>query len=103
MSTFSRRQFLVTAGAALGATSLLSACGGPVVASECAGYDTLTEAQLRQREALGYVDQTPRAAQVCSNCKFYNAPEGSAACGGCQLFPGPVAPQGWCSGWVANA
>ncbi len=103
MSSISRRQFLAASGAALGATTLLAACGGgggDVTAASCEGYDTLTEAQLAQRQALNYVDNSTTPGQRCDNCRFHNVNEGSA-CMGCQLFPGPVAPQGWCSGWAA--
>ena len=116
-SSYSRRAFLERAtalGAVLGLPSLLTACGGEggetsgetaaaedVQASECAGYDTLTEAQLQTRQALGYVDDSPYPVQLCNNCQFYNQPEGDSPCGGCQLFAGPVAPEGYCNSWVA--
>ena len=100
----SRRRFLATAAGALGLGSTLSACGGGgggVVAAECAGYDQLTAAELQQRAALAYVDESPVIGQRCNNCSFYVAEQGGAACGGCQLFAGPVAPEGYCTGWVA--
>lgn len=101
----SRRRFLATSAGALGLGSVFAACGGGggVAAAECEGYDQLTAAQLQQRAALAYVDNTPIAAQRCDNCSFYTVPEGGAACGGCQLFPGPVAPAGYCTGWAAAA
>ena len=98
----SRRRFLASAGAVLGVGPLLSACGGgDATAAACEGYDALDAAALRQRESLEYVDQTPNAAQRCDNCRFYQAPTGDPSCGGCQLFPGPVVPSGWCRSWVA--
>ena len=98
----SRRRFLVSAGAVLGVGPVLAACGGgDVTAAACEGYDALTPADVQTREALGYVDVTPNAAQRCDNCRLYNAPAGRSPCGGCQLFAGPVAPAGWCRSWAA--
>ena len=99
----SRRQFLVTTGAALGVGAALSACGGGVEAASCEGYAALSPADLQARENLNYVDVTPVAGQRCDNCRLYNAPEGGSPCGGCQLFPGPVAPAGYCTAWAAAA
>lgn len=102
----SRRRFLVASAGALGLAPVLAACGGGeggVVAANCEGYDQLTAAELQQRAALNYVDNSPVAGQICSNCSFWVAEESGAACGGCQLFPGPVAPGGYCTGWAAAA
>ena len=97
-----RRQFVLASAAALGLAPLLSACGGgsePTAASECPGYDVLTPDQLQTRQALGYVDVTPQPEKRCDNCRFYNRTGG--ACGGCQLFQGPVLAQGYCNSWAA--
>lgn len=97
-----RRHFLGVLGAA--ALAPLAACGGgDVTAASCEGYDALTEQDLQTRAALNYVDASPNPAQLCTNCRFYNRPEGGSPCGGCQLFAGPVAPSGWCSSWAAAA
>ena len=74
-----------------------------MTAASCEGYAALDGAALQQRQSLNYVDVTPTPGQRCDNCRFYNAPEGGSPCGGCQLFPGPVAPAGWCQSWVAAA
>ncbi len=117
-ASVSRRAFLGRVAAlGFGASAFLTACGGgeeaapasgaapggSVIAAECEGYDALTPEELQPRQALGYVDNTPDPAQHCSNCRFYNAPAGGAACGGCQLFKGPVAPGGYCNSWAALA
>ena len=128
-TAYSRRAFLgrtATLGAIVGLPSLLTACGGgdeneapgaettdeapdasvaagDVQASECEGYDALTEQDLQTRQTLGYVDNSPDPAKLCNNCQFYNQPEGGSPCGGCQLFQGPVAPEGYCNSWVAMA
>lgn len=100
----SRRQFLAATGAVLGLGPVLAACGGDATrAAQCDGYGSLSTAELQQRQALNYVDASPRADQNCANCRLYNAPEDGGACGGCQLFPGPVVAQGWCTAWAAVA
>lgn len=101
----SRRRFLASAGAVLGVGPILAACGGgsDVTAAGCAGYSDLDAAQLQQRATLEYVDVSATPGQLCSNCRFYDVPEGGSPCGGCQLFPGPVTPGGWCKSWVAQA
>ena len=102
MTPVSRRRFLASA-AAVGALPFVAACGGdPVDSTACAGYDGLSEMELEKRAALDYVDESPKMGLKCTNCKLYAAaPEGSP-CGGCSLFAGPVAPGGWCSGWVST-
>lgn len=102
MPDLSRRRFLASA-AAVGALPFVAACGGQAVDSTaCAGYSDLSELELEKRAALDYVDESPKMGVKCTNCKLYSpAPEGSA-CGGCTLFAGPVAPGGWCSGWMAG-
>lgn len=103
----SRRRFLATTAGAFALSPVLAACGGGdgggVVAANCEGYGALTATELQQRAALNYVDVTPIPTEMCSNCQFYVAAESGAACGGCQLFAGPVAPNGYCTGWVAAA
>ena len=115
--SLSRRAFIGRLGAlgaaGLGATSLLSACGGDdarvgpdgvaiVDSSTCEGYDAIEPAGLQTRQSLNYVDATEMEGKNCANCRFYNVPEGGSPCGGCQLFPGPVSPGGWCQSWVAQ-
>ncbi len=103
MSHLSRRQFALAAGAALGLAPFLAACETPVHAAECASYDTLTPDELQSRQALAYVDETPQPAKRCDNCRFYRRPTGGSACGGCELFAGPVAPGGYCTAWASMA
>lgn len=116
----SRRSFLgrltAVGGAALGGSALLSACGGDnagtegaaggarvVEASSCEGYGTIDAAGLQTRQSLKYVDASPKEGQHCQNCRFYNQPQNASPCGGCQLFPGPVSPGGWCQSWTQQA
>ena len=99
----SRRRFLTVTAGALGVVPALAACGGggPTQASACAGYGDLTGADLAARNALGYVDKSPKPAEICASCRLYNLPEGESPCGGCQLFAGPVLAAGYCDSWAA--
>jgi hypothetical protein len=103
--SLSRRRFLVATAGALGVVPVLAACGGggPTTASACEGYNALTETDLTTRNALGYVDVSANPAEICSTCRLYNAPAAGSACGGCQLFAGPVMAGGYCTGWAAMA
>jgi hypothetical protein len=128
-SNQSRRAFLgrfaALGAVGLGLSSAIAACGGgeqeaqeapagaetesapagdgdQIVAAECEGYDALTEQDLQMRETLQYADESPNPEELCNNCRFYNQPAEGEVCGGCQLFKGPVAPEGWCSSWAAE-
>ena len=103
--SLSRRRFLVATAGAIGVAPILSACGSgaPKFASECDGYSTLTETDLATRNALSYADKSANPAEICASCRLYNAPASGSACGGCQLFAGPVLPGGYCTGWAAMA
>lgn len=120
-----RRDFvtrvLAVGGAGAFLPALISACGGEerpatpdsdvltpegeegqVMAEACPGFDELTDQDMQLRQALEYVDVSPNATQVCSNCQFYTEPEAGSQCGGCELFQGPVAPGGYCNSWAAQ-
>jgi hypothetical protein len=117
-SPTSRRDFLKRLSAVsvigLGASSVLSACGGgesasnteaaPEAAAAPAGcMDTtgLTEQEIAMRNQLQYVDVTANPEQACHNCALYLAAADGAACGGCNLLKGPIAPDGYCISWAA--
>jgi len=72
----------------------------------CDDVSALSASEKERREAqiqaLQYVEQTEKPDQNCENCLFWQAPTGGSECGGCQLFPGPVNPNGWCSTWQAK-
>ena len=99
---------------AIGATTLLKACGGapdeaapePVateVDDPCSDLSDLSEADINLRESLGYVAETPNPEERCDNCALWvPVPEGGQ-CGGCTILPGqPIHPAGWCNSWVAG-
>lgn len=116
------RRFAALSAAGLGLSGMLAACGGgdqsggqaepeaspnaapegaAAAVAECEDYSGLSEQELQKREALGYVPESPNANQVCSNCRFYQQPQGDDVCGGCTLFAGPVNPGGYCNSWAA--
>lgn len=115
--------------AGIGGSTLLSACGGgsdgqgggsgqgqtsgqaagPASADlSCNDLSALSDAQQQQRsqmaESLNYIEQTENPEQYCANCALYEQPEAEETtdneCGGCQLFPGPVHPNGYCTSWA---
>lgn len=114
---YSRRNLLKRAALA-GAVGVgllnLAACGGesakpaePAKPAAATGGQTACAtsgdpaADAGARKALKYVDQSADPTRICSGCRFYKQPDGGAACGGCQIITGPVAPTGYCSTWTA--
>lgn len=124
----SRRKFLRSLGiaGAVGASgSLLVACGGgsddsgssedgtsgtdsesATASADCSDLSSLSDAQKKQRQqqvkALNYVEESPEPDKNCANCQLYQEEKFGEGCGGCQLFPGPVAAEGYCSSWAAQ-
>lgn len=113
----SRRDFLKRLSAAgvigLGASSVLSACGGgesssetaapaeaPEAAAGCMDTSGLTEQEVAMRTQLQYVDSSPDPAKLCDNCALFLTPQEGSACGGCNLLKGPIAPKGYCISWA---
>lgn len=106
--SFSRRDFVKSLSifgvAGLGASTVLSACGGGdsgASADPCGDLTGLTEQEKQTRNLFQYVAETPNPAQRCDNCEFWIDDAFESPCGGCTLFKGPVAPAGWCNSWVA--
>lgn len=100
---------------AIGASTLLKACGGgeeapqpeaetaPAPADDpCSDVSGLSEAEIQGRESLNYVAETPNPAERCDNCALWIEPEGDSPCGGCSIMAGPIHPAGWCTAWVAG-
>jgi hypothetical protein len=71
--------------------------------SICEGAAELSAGDVAARQAVNYVDESPQAGQVCANCRFFKPPAAGAACGGCEVVKGPIAPEGYCSAWVAQS
>ena len=99
---------------AIGATTLLKACGGgpeepePAETSsaasedECGDLSGLTDEEIQGRENLGYVAETPNPEERCNNCALWQEKRNESICGGCSIMAGPINPQGWCTAWVAG-
>jgi hypothetical protein len=71
--------------------------GGGGVTCDTSG---LTPEEKQKRQRFSYVAQSNKPNQYCNNCQFWKPDQVEGKCGGCQLFPGPVNPQGWCNSWV---
>ena len=116
----SRRHFLQSLGliGAVGASgSLLVACGGSddsgdgteaeggagTTTADCSDLSSLSDSERQQRKqmvkSLNYVEESPQPEQNCGNCELYQEEKFGAGCGGCTLFPGPVAEGGYCDSW----
>jgi hypothetical protein len=127
-SKLSRRVFcssILSNGAALvGAGAILSACGGgagnengktqdkpattsgpttapPVTSADaCTDFSNIDPAELKKREALGYVEKSPIPDNLCENCKLFIPWQNNTSCGGCMLFQGPVQLDAYCTYWA---
>ncbi|MEL6178713.1 MAG: high-potential iron-sulfur protein [Myxococcota bacterium] len=75
------------------------AAGGGGACNDLAG---LSDADKATRTNYKYVANSPEAAKNCANCALYQAPKDGAACGGCTLVKGPIAPKGYCTLWAAK-
>ena len=110
-----RREFLervAILGAAVGAAPLLAACGtdagtgttntgsGQAGTIDCTDPARLTDAEVKTRTDLQYVEASAKPDQNCLNCQQYTVAEAEGTCGKCTLVPGPINPVGWCISWV---
>ncbi|MFB6272859.1 MAG: high-potential iron-sulfur protein [Salinibacter sp.] len=115
-----RRGFLRSLGLAGMASlsgSLLLACGGSgdssgssgssegaAASASCSDLSGLSEQEKKRRtqmvKSLQYTETSPKEKRRYSNCQLYRQKEYGAGCGGCQLFPGPVAAEGYCNSWT---
>ena len=104
----SRRRFLAGAGTAIGAAALVGALPRQARADDLP-HLAPTDATA---QTLGYVEDATKAdkakfptytaGNTCANCNFFQG--GTAAWGGCQLFPGKaVIAKGWCSAHAKKA
>lgn len=90
----------------LGASLSLAACGGEESDDEGSqesgpSCSSPIDAQSQQlRTNLQYVDQSTIEGRTCANCAQYTA-DTFGDCGGCNVFSGPVQPNGYCLSWAA--
>jgi hypothetical protein len=112
MDHISRKDFLfkgiVTGAAAAGAGMILAQCKKEekkpdAAAASCNDTTGLSPEDIQQRTNLQYVDKTADAAKRCDGCALYIAAAAGAACGGCNLIKGPIAPAGYCTSWVPKS
>jgi hypothetical protein len=110
-SKLGRRATLrVLAASGLAATGLLSlaGCGGEEGGGGsggggATGCNTPVDAQSQQlRTTLQYRAVSQEQGKNCSNCAQYTAGT-FGDCGGCNVFTGPVQPNGHCLSWAAMA
>ncbi len=103
----SRRAFMSRLGLgalSIGAIAAVQACGkGGGDAPKCDDLTGVSDADKATRTALKYVDNSADPAKVCGKCQLYTAPEGGAACGGCKVIKGPIAPTGNCQSFAPKA
>lgn len=112
-----RKKFLKSmAFGALSTSVLVAACGGEAPktetttapaaepaaaapAADCNDLSGLSADDLKPREAVAYVAKSTEADKMCSNCRFMKPASEPNGCNGCQLFKGPVNPEGNCKSW----
>jgi hypothetical protein len=116
--TSSRRAFLQKMSFAAAAACSLFASGRSEAAEEagaaatnvasrkeaalsCSDVSKLTKEQIETRKALQYVDDSPHEEKRCNNCQLFEQPGEGEECGGCQVVPGPIHPNGYCTAWMA--
>jgi hypothetical protein len=104
----SRRQFLNLVGTAAAFGTLAVAAPRHALADDLPHLPESdpTATALGYKEDATKVDAAKypiyKAAQVCSNCKFFAGTD-KTPWAGCQLFPGKaVASKAWCSGYNAK-
>lgn len=78
--------------------------GTATVAGTVLASGALAQTNASLRSALKYQDQ-PKGPQRCDNCMHWVPGANATAKGGCKVIPGDkeIAPQGWCTAWVATA
>ena len=95
------KRALQVLGAAAIAPAVLSGCGGEDELS-CTDTAGLTPAEVQMRQGQSYVDHSPKPAENCANCNFYQAAQANQ-CGSCTVVKGPIHPEGYCNLWAAKA
>lgn len=98
---FSRRKFFTISGFGI----FLASCDGTQGSSEkktdpCSDFSEVSEAELKKRQQLGYVQKSPSTESHCSNCQLWLPRKDTKDCGNCQIFKGPVLAEGYCTYWA---
>ncbi len=66
----------------------------------CSDFSGVSENDLKARQKLAYVNESPMPDMTCSLCNLWLPPQGDKKCGGCMLFKGPVYATGYCTYWT---
>ena len=78
----------------------------PAEQAEAAGGEgcdaPIDAASTQMRTALQYKEASDQEGKNCLNCAQFKA-GAYGECGGCALFAGPVANNGYCLSWAAKA
>jgi hypothetical protein len=100
MSKNITRRALIVRGLILGVVaSAADTLMVPVVLAESPSLDPSDPTA----KALGYITQSTKSDEKCSNCSQFQGNAGSAQ-GTCTIFPGKnVAAAGWCMSWVKKS
>lgn len=77
--------------------------GGGSGELSCTDTSGLKDGEIKTRNNLNYVDDSPKKDKNCANCQLYEPPEKEGTCGGCKSVPGPIHPEGYCTAWVKKA
>ncbi len=56
----------------------------------CDDFRGVSDDDLKSRQKLGYVENSPLKNKRCGTCNLYLPPSEGKGCGGCALFKGPV-------------
>ncbi len=70
---------------------------------DCTDTSGLKPQQVGVRKSLKYVDKSTKPNAQCSGCRFFQAPAKAGTCGSCQVVPGPINPNGWCTSYTAKS
>ena len=66
----------------------------------CSNLSGVSAEEIKKRNDLAYVPESPIPDNQCNNCNLYLPPKEEQACGGCMLFKGPVQAGGYCTYWA---
>lgn len=85
-------------------TASQAASGGEYATAEgpCSDLSGVPEQDQKTRKTLQYTNKSPYPNKHCSNCNFFLKDKYGDKCGGCQLFKGPINPNGHCTSWTAK-
>lgn len=86
------------------ATAGAAASSGQYATAEgpCSDLSGVPEQDQKTRKTLQYTNKSPYPDKHCSNCNFFLKNKYGDKCGGCQLFKGPINPNGHCTSWTAK-